>query len=172
MIVGGAFISLTAFKAFLTASNSILVLLVKTWCAPAPCWISSPLLKMAKSHPALLVAGSKEPSVTTRIESVPLLMSERSWEKAELAAAGCQTLQSRLKLLMTKVSCSVFSNKTTGCHEIVPCVSVSLSACVCSNMDLLYKLMSFNVIVYFVEYNKKNYLKSAFLSHYKRSRDQ
>jgi len=60
MIAGGAFISLTAFKAFLTASNSILVLLVNTWCAPAPCWISSPLLKMAKPHPALLVAGSSD----------------------------------------------------------------------------------------------------------------
>ena len=35
MIVGGAFISLTASKAFLIASNSILVLLVNTWCAPA-----------------------------------------------------------------------------------------------------------------------------------------
>jgi len=90
MIVGGAFISLIAFKAFLIASNSILVLLVNTWCAPAPS--CSPLLKMAKPHPALLVAGSKEPSVATRIESVPLMMSERSWEKAELAAAGGQAL--------------------------------------------------------------------------------
>jgi len=109
VIVGGAFISLTAFKAFLTASNSVLVLLVNTSCAPAPCWIISPLLKMAKPHPAQLVAGSKEPSVATRIESVPLLMSERSWEKAELTAPGGQTLQSRLKLMMTMGSSSCSS---------------------------------------------------------------
>jgi len=55
----------------------------------------------AKPHPALLVAGSKEPSVATWIESVPLMMAERSWEKAELAAPGGQSLQSRLKLMMT-----------------------------------------------------------------------
>ena len=107
--VGRAFISLTAFKAFPTASNSILVLHVNTWCSPAPCFVSPPLLKMAKPHPALMVAGSKEPSVTTRIESVPLLMSERSWEKAELAGPGGQTLQSRLKLVMTVSSSSCSS---------------------------------------------------------------
>ena len=108
MIVGGDSKSLTAFKAFLTASNSILVLLINTWCAPAPCWISSPLPKMAKPHPALLVAGSKEPSVAIRIESVPLMVSERSWEKADLAAPEGQALQSRWKLMMTVgyLSCS------------------------------------------------------------------
>jgi len=53
---------------------------------------------MAKPHPALLVAGSKEPSVATKIESVPLMMSERSWEKGELAAAGGQALHSRFEV--------------------------------------------------------------------------
>jgi len=68
---------------------------------------------MAKPHPALLVAGSNEASVATGIESVPLLMSERSWEKADLAAPGGQTLQSQLKLMMTvgSSSCSFGGNQ-------------------------------------------------------------
>ena len=61
-----------------------------------------------KNPPCSVDEGSNEPSVATRIESVPLLMSEKSWEKAELAAPGGQTLQSRLKLMMTvgSLSCS------------------------------------------------------------------
>ena len=72
LIVGGAFISLTAVKAFLTASNSILVLLVSAWCCSSSLLDKFTIAENDKTQPCSVggrvkgaVSGYKDRVTTT-----------------------------------------------------------------------------------------------------------